>query len=110
MKITEVTSVEQARNLCEGESPLTGVIFKHSPRCSISRIAWDRFTRYEEVLPHDFPVYVVNVLDARDASQYFAGHFSIEHASPQVLLVRNNACTYHESHNGIDPRVIAEQL
>lgn len=110
MKITEITSIEQARSLCDGQFPASALIFKHSPRCSISRTAWDRFTRYEDVLPHDFPVYVVNVLDARDASNYFASHFGVEHASPQVLLLKNNSCIYTESHNGIDARIVAEKI
>ncbi|MCC6185513.1 MAG: DUF2847 family protein, partial [Chitinophagaceae bacterium] len=32
------------------------------------------------------------------------------HESPQVLLIRNGACTYEESHNGISMADLEEQL
>ncbi len=31
------------------------------------------------------------------------------HESPQVLLIRNGACVYDESHNGISMEEIVEQ-
>lgn len=110
MKIINVNSLDQARALCGGDFPDHALIFKHSPRCSISNMAWDRFNRNESKLPADFPVYLVNVLTDRDSSMYFAEHFKIEHASPQIILVKNGSCVLTESHNGIDAGEIANNI
>lgn len=110
MKIIEVDSLVKAQELCNSGFPEQALIFKHSPRCSISVAAWDRFNRHQESLPADFPVFLVNVLTNRDSSLFFAEHFSVEHASPQILLIKNQKCTFDTSHNAIDARFLAEEL
>lgn len=110
MKQVAVESIEQAKELCNGGFPTNALIFKHSPRCSISNMAWDRFTRDESILNADFPVYLVNVLNNRESSQFFAEHFGVEHASPQLLLVKNGVCVFNTSHSDIDVREIPAML
>lgn len=86
------------------------VVFKHSPRCSISNMAFDRYQRNLDAIPSGVQTYIVNVLTAREVSQAIARKFNVQHESPQVLYIRNGICIYTASHSGIDPRLISESV
>lgn len=94
-------------HLPEANFPI--VIFKHSPRCSISNMAKARFERH---WPTDLktPVYLVDVILQRPLSNAIASKFNIEHQSPQVLVIKNNKCIYTESHNGISAEEVINTL
>lgn len=73
-------------------------IFKHSTRCSISRMALDRLERNLKV---NAPAYYLDLLSYRELSNLISERFSVQHESPQVLIIKNGACTLHASHNAI---------
>jgi len=73
-------------------------IFKHSTRCSISRMVLDRLERSLNV---NEPAYFLDLLSYRELSNLIAERFSVEHESPQVLVIKNGICTLHASHNAI---------
>jgi len=75
------------------------IIFKHSTRCSISTMAKGRLERSEA--PAGVAFYYLDLIRYRSVSNAIADLFGVPHESPQVLLIRNEACTYNESHNGI---------
>lgn len=83
------------------------VIFKHSTRCSISSMAKNRLDRSDA--PESVRFYYLDLIAHRDISNKIAEDFFVEHESPQVLLIRNGACIYDESHNGISMDEILEQ-
>ncbi len=74
------------------------IIFKHSERCSVSRMAKRMF---EQEWNLDVDVFLINVIESRPASNWVAQHFGINHQSPQVLVVREGQCMYHASHDDI---------
>lgn len=82
------------------------VIFKHSTRCSISTMAKNRLERAEEPTGVDFNY--LDLLAHRDISNKIADDFDVEHASPQILIIKNGACVYDESHNAINMDEIVE--
>lgn len=84
------------------------VIFKHSTRCAISSMAMARLER--ETPPQNTSFYYLDILRYRPVSNRIAEVFSVYHESPQILLIKNGACTYDESHNGISMAEIAEQI
>jgi bacillithiol system protein YtxJ len=47
------------------------------------------------------PAYYLDLLNHRDISNEIASLYSMEHASPQVLLIKNGVCIYHASHTDI---------
>lgn len=79
------------------------LFFKHSTRCSISSAAEGRLLRAETQLETKFTLVYLDLLRYRSLSNRLANDLGVEHASPQVLLVQNGQCTYHESHFGIQP-------
>jgi bacillithiol system protein YtxJ len=83
------------------------VIFKHSTRCSTSALVKNRLERSEAPATIDF--YYLDLLSHRPISNKIADIFSIEHESPQILLIRDGACVYQESHTGITMDELTEQ-
>ncbi|MFN7313334.1 MAG: bacillithiol system redox-active protein YtxJ [Bacteroidota bacterium] len=77
------------------------LIFKHSTRCSISSAALSRLERSWNEAEQNILPYYLDLLQFRNISNALAEHYKVEHQSPQVLLVKNGKCIYHESHMGI---------
>jgi bacillithiol system protein YtxJ len=75
------------------------VIFKHSTTCNISAVAKSRLDKGKA--PADTSFYYLDLLSYRSVSNSIAERFSVEHESPQVLVIKNGKCVYHESHMGI---------
>jgi bacillithiol system protein YtxJ len=75
------------------------VIFKHSTRCSISVMAKSRLDRAG--LPVHVPFYYLDLLRHRPISDKIAEVLSIQHESPQILVIKNGKCVYSETHSGI---------
>ncbi|MCR9016199.1 bacillithiol system redox-active protein YtxJ [Aquiflexum gelatinilyticum] len=83
-----------------GEKPV--LIFKHSTRCSISGMAWNRLKRNwkkedsEKVTP-----YFLDLIRHREISNQIEKEFSVYHESPQVIIVKSGKAVYDNSHMGI---------
>lgn len=71
-------------------------------------MAKNRLERNEQPDSADF--YFLDLLKFRSLSDKIAEDFSVNHESPQVLLIKNTNCVYEESHNGIQMDEIAEQV
>src|SRR5690349_6315399 len=84
------------------------VIFKHSTRCSISSVAKARLERYKVPPGADF--YYLDLISYRNISNKVAQLFNIHHESPQVLVIKNGACVYDESHMGINVSYLEEAV
>jgi bacillithiol system protein YtxJ len=94
-------------NIVQQSKSKPQVIFKHSTRCSISSMALGRIERSAQ--PDGMDFYFLDLIKYRDISNKIAEQFSVYHESPQVLLIKNGACVYAESHSGIDMDEIIEQ-
>jgi bacillithiol system protein YtxJ len=53
--------------------------------------------------------YYLDLIEHRNISNSIAQTFDVEHASPQVLVIKNGECIYDESHSGINMDEIVEQ-
>jgi bacillithiol system protein YtxJ len=81
------------------------VIFKHSTRCSVSRMALKQFeTEYD--LEDAVDMYFLDLLEHRAISNAIATRFGVFHQSPQLLLIKEGKSVYDVSHSDID----AEEL
>ncbi len=83
------------------------VIFKHSTRCSISVLAKNRLEKFSG--SDSLTFHYLDLLNHRAISNAIADRFSVEHASPQILLIRNGECIYDESHHAITIEDLMEQ-
>lgn len=84
------------------------VIFKHSTRCSISSVAMQRLKR--GTLPEEIDFYYLDLISYRSLSNKVAEQFKVSHESPQILIIRNGACVYDESHLSISVDDIIESV
>ena len=101
--LTEPGQLEQIKEQSK-QQPV--VIFKHSTRCSISFMAKSRLER--EMPADNVLFYYLDLIRYRPLSNKIAEDFQVHHESPQVLLIKDAACTYEESHNGINMQEISE--
>ena len=52
----------------------------------------------------------LDLIAHRNVSAKIAEVFDVEHASPQVLIIKDGACIYDESHNAINMDEIVEAV
>jgi bacillithiol system protein YtxJ len=85
------------------------VIFKHSTRCSISRMALKQFEN-EFDLEDSVDTYFLDLLEHRDISNEIASRFGVYHQSPQLLLIKDGKAIYDVSHDAIDAGALKGKL
>ena len=85
--------------LLSSEKPV--LIFKHSTRCSVSRMVLKQFES-EFDLENQVTPYFLDLLEHRDVSNAIAEQFKVVHQSPQLLLIKNGMSVYDASHSAIE--------
>ena len=102
-----LTDEEQLKQLITKSQSRPQVIFKHSTRCSISAVAFQRLQKAQQ--PRDIDFYYLDLLAHRQLSNKIAEVFKVHHESPQVLVIRDGNCVFDESHLGISMHDILDQ-
>jgi bacillithiol system protein YtxJ len=82
------------------------IIFKHSTRCSISSVVLNRL----EKTAGEAPILYLDLIAHRTLSNTIAELFSVVHESPQVLVIKDGKCVFHESHMAIHFEEVATHL
>jgi bacillithiol system protein YtxJ len=77
------------------------LIFKHSTRCGISRMALKQFEN-EFDLEDVITPYFLDLLNHRDVSNEIASRFSVAHQSPQILIIKEGNAVYNASQSDIE--------
>jgi bacillithiol system protein YtxJ len=85
------------------------VIFKHSTRCSVSRMALKQFEN-EFNLQDKMDAYYLDLIENRAISNEIASKFEVVHQSPQLLVIKNGKCIYNISHSDIDAAFLNQLL
>jgi len=76
------------------------IIFKHSTRCSISRMVLKQFEKQYN-LEEKMKLYFLDLLEYRVISNEIAARFNVVHQSPQVLVINDGISVYNASHESI---------
>ena len=101
----ELTDIGQLNEISTISNEKPVAIFKHSTRCSVSRMALkqfeNEFNSSDKVTP-----YFLDLIAHRDISNEIASRFGVHHQSPQLILIKEGKAIYHVSHSDID----AEEL
>ena len=92
MQFTPLANEEQLTEISKSKE--FQVILKHNTSCPISQGVLHRLQG--ETIPQMEAMYVLDLLAHRDLSNNIAGRFGVPHQSPQLLLVKDGRCTYHE--------------
>jgi bacillithiol system protein YtxJ len=93
--------------VASGEKPI--VIFKHSTRCSVSRMALKQFENEFDLL-NKVDTYFLDLIAHREISNEIANRFEVVHQSPQLLLIKEGKSIYDVSHSDIDAIELKEKL
>lgn len=93
------------------QSKVTPVlIFKHSTRCGVSRMALRSFEKEFDIESNKIDLYFLDLLKYRAISSEISEKLGVYHQSPQVLLVKNEQVIYHDSHYQISVDAIKKVL
>ena len=91
------------------DNKLGTVIFKHSTRCLISKMAKSRLEDKWQ-FGDELPIFYLDILNFRSISNEIADRFMVRHESPQLLFFKNGECVYHASHGDIDVQSLVDFL
>ncbi len=96
-----LNSINQLDEITNLSKENTVLIFKHSTRCSVSRMVLKQFEN-EFVLQDEIVTYFLNLLEYRDISNEIATRFNVVHQSPQMIVIKDGLTIYNASHESID--------
>lgn len=95
----ELRSLDRLKEIEEISKKRPVLIFKHSTRCMISRMVESRLEReWTQADADRYEIYHLDLLAHRDLSNAISKWSGVEHASPQLLIIRNGICIYNASH------------
>ena len=97
----ELTDLVQLDEIIAISNKKPVAIFKHSTKCSVSRMALkqfeNEFNSSDKITP-----YFLDLIAHRDISDEIANRFGVTHQSPQLILIKNGKAIYNVSHSDID--------
>lgn len=96
--LNDISQLDEIVTLSK-EKPVA--IFKHSTRCSISRMALKQFEN-EFDFPEKVTPYFLDLIAFREISNDIASRFGVQHQSPQLILIKDGKAIYNASHSDID--------
>ncbi|MFV5696248.1 bacillithiol system redox-active protein YtxJ [Flavobacterium sp. LB3P122] len=105
----ELTDLGQLNEIIfiSNEKPVA--IFKHSTRCSVSRMALKQFENEFNSVGKVTP-YFLDLIAHRDISNAIADQFSVTHQSPQLILIKDGKAVYNVSHSDIDAEELGKKV
>jgi bacillithiol system protein YtxJ len=101
VKYFELDKMEQFDEIDEISKTKPVVLFKHSTRCSISRMALKQFDAEFNFPEEKIDWYLLDLLNHRDLSNEIASRYNVVHQSPQIVVIRNGKVVFNESHDSI---------
>jgi bacillithiol system protein YtxJ len=100
-KFYTLDKMEQFDEIDEISQTKPVVLFKHSTRCSISRMALKQFDAEFNYPEEKIDWYLLDLLNHRDLSNEIANRYNVVHQSPQIVVIRNGKAVFNESHDSI---------
>lgn len=85
-------------------------LFKHSTRCPVSSMAKNRLEQSWEKETSGTTIFFLDLIRYRELSNKIATQLSVEHASPQLIIVENGVAIYDVSHHMIQSNEIAKHI
>jgi len=85
------------------------LLFKHSPRCGVSRWALEEVEQLE-CAGGVAPIAIVDVVADRTLAQALAERTGVRHQSPQLLYLERGVVRWHLSHGEITTEAVRRRL
>lgn len=77
-------------------------IFKHSTRCSISKMVKQQFEREWKSPTYKHQLYYLDLLQYRSISNKIEELTGVQHQSPQLIVLKDQKVIYAKSHSSIN--------
>lgn len=97
----QLTDLGQLNEIIDLSTQKPVAIFKHSTRCSVSRMVLKQFENEFDLQDKVVP-YFLDLLEHRDISNEIATRFGVQHQSPQLIVIKDGKAIYNASHESID--------
>ena len=112
MPVQSLTSIEELNEMVATSNEKHVFLFKHSTRCPISVEADRQYSLFvSENDDRDDVVFThLDLLNHRDVSNAIAEKLSIQHQSPQAILLVRGAGVWNASHGNINQTTLSEAL
>ncbi len=102
MNWKHLTSIDDLDTAIVSSENRTVVLFKHSTRCSISRMALKMFeSDWDESLA-EVDAHFLDLLEHRDISAAIAEKLGVIHQSPQMIVLQSEKSVHHANHSSIN--------
>ena len=105
----DLTDLGQLNEIITLSNERPVAIFKHSTRCSVSRMALKQFEN-EFDLSDKVTAYFLDLIAHRDISNAIASQFGVIHQSPQLILIKEGKAVYDASHSDIDAEGLKKKI
>ena len=106
----DLTELKQLDTIVKESAETPILIFKHSTRCPVSRMALRNFGQEYDIEEGKLKLYYLDLLEHRDISNEIATRFSVYHQSPQVILIKDGKAVFDSSHHEIDATTVQKKL
>lgn len=100
--------ISQLETIREKSFETPQIIFKHSTRCSISKMILNRLEK--STPPTGADLYFLDLIKYRNISNQIATDYGVEHESPQVIVIKDGKAIYDASHSAVHMEDIAAQV
>jgi bacillithiol system protein YtxJ len=99
--MTSIESLADITQAMEASERALVIIYKHSPICDLSAMAFEEIQEFAIAIPEQARLYYLDVLQSRAASNQVEAQLGVRHESPQVLFIRDRKCLWNASHRKI---------
>ncbi len=102
MNWKDLTSIDELNGAIAESSDNLVILFKHSTRCSISRMALKMLEIGWDESLNGVSAYYLDLLNHRDVSNAIAEKLDVIHQSPQMLILKNGTAVSVTNHSDIN--------
>ena len=110
MNWKDLTSISDLNDAISSSENGLVVLFKHSTRCSVSRMALKMLEMGWDRILEGVDAYYLDLLNHRDVSNLIAEKLSIEHHSPQLLVLHKGKVLGVSNHSHISAEEVKKHL
>lgn len=110
MNWKDLNSIDDLNGAISASENSRVVLFKHSTRCSISRMALKMLEMGWDGELSGVDAYYLDLLNHRDVSAAIAEKLNIEHQSPQMLVLKGGVVLGVSNHSDINADQVKKHL
>ena len=105
-----ISTLDELEAAIADSSERPSVIFKHSPTCGLSAMAFESIREFLQQSETSANWFLLSVRASREVSAAVTARFGIRHESPQALVLSEGKVVWHGSHYRATPTAIVAAL